>query len=105
MRISDWSSDVCSSDLLPPRKTPHIHVRRPCGVLSAASAATEGTRSSRSRQQQQQNNVNSAVGRGYSPDLLLDPIPTLLSLGLVADERLLGIKVVRQGMLRGTGYL
>src|SRR3546814_3212768 len=67
MRISDWSSDVCSSDLacakkpgakkahpafapgalrrvrgaggifrggiLPPRKTPHIHVRRPSGLI------------------------------------------------------------------------
>src|SRR3546814_10240199 len=28
MRISDWSSDVCSSDL-----TPHIHVRRPSGHI------------------------------------------------------------------------
>src|SRR5690606_6412364 len=34
--------------ILPPRKTPHIHVRRPCGVLSAASAAPEGPRRSRS---------------------------------------------------------
>src|SRR3546814_14894462 len=28
--------------ILPPRKTPHLHVRRPCGVLSVSSAATEG---------------------------------------------------------------
>src|SRR3546814_1693371 len=29
MRISDWSSDVCSSDLLHPRRTPQSHPRRP----------------------------------------------------------------------------
>src|SRR5690606_20484884 len=33
----------------PPRKTPRIHARRPCGVWSAASAAPEGPRMSRSR--------------------------------------------------------
>src|SRR3546814_500962 len=29
MRISDWSSDVCSSDLLPPGETDACHMARP----------------------------------------------------------------------------
>src|SRR5690606_20875952 len=35
--------------ILPLRKTPHIPVRRPCGVLSAGSAATEGPRRSKAQ--------------------------------------------------------
>src|SRR3546814_5143418 len=35
MRISDWSSDVCSSDLLEPQQTPFVarlqHLTNPCG--------------------------------------------------------------------------
>src|SRR3546814_1347900 len=32
MRISDWSSDVCSSDLAADRRTCARHPRRPCGA-------------------------------------------------------------------------
>src|SRR5690606_27513501 len=35
---------IFRADILSARKTPHIHVRRPCGVLSADSAAPEGPR-------------------------------------------------------------
>src|SRR3546814_18238694 len=34
MRISDWSSDVCSSDLL----RPHGHSRRVCACIAQAAA-------------------------------------------------------------------
>src|SRR3546814_12382339 len=55
--------------ILPSRKTPHIHVRRPCGVWSAGSAATEGPRRSRSTA------AATAVGRAYVHDMLLAPRP------------------------------
>src|SRR3546814_2349433 len=32
MRISDWSSDVCSSDLLPPRADAGVRPARPAGA-------------------------------------------------------------------------
>src|SRR3546814_3958983 len=45
MRISDWSSDVCSSDLafrrMPPRRKIHRHIRKPRPVLQYLPAMLE----------------------------------------------------------------
>src|SRR3546814_9464627 len=50
MRISDWSSDVCSSDLLgtdrPPPPSPCKACIRACRSVSHASAGTEASRRS-----------------------------------------------------------
>src|SRR3546814_13311058 len=40
MRISDWSSDVCSSDLI----CPYFPSPAPCGVLFSLTTALSGTR-------------------------------------------------------------
>src|SRR3546814_18795080 len=46
MRMSDWSSDVCSSDLLPARLTPGLDYRRfrvVCARLDFDRGPTAGT--------------------------------------------------------------
>src|SRR3546814_8940272 len=46
MRISDWSSDVCSSDLPAPRPAPHERAHRP---RPSAHASTRAARPARRR--------------------------------------------------------
>src|SRR3546814_1149084 len=52
MRISDWSSDVCSSDLLPPRKL--SSGRSTQGTLHGAAPAPNQVHDQRHHQQHQE---------------------------------------------------
>src|SRR3546814_17456689 len=88
MRISDWSSDVCSSDL---RGSPQTTARSACGRLSTAAASYS----------------LSARLRPHSDTSKLPPAPARISLALSrarSEERRVGKECVSTCRSRGSPY-
>src|SRR3546814_18441445 len=67
MRISDWSSDVCSSDLAVLPELPELRSRTPHGALDVLPAAARSARTAQARQRPVRlGRANRLGGRGPS---------------------------------------
>src|SRR3546814_18632080 len=97
MRISDWSSDVCSSDLL-------AHVGDLRRALDGAEPAHQAGGVGEAAEARQRRLEALAVGGGQAVGVVLDPEALSVAAELRSEERRVGKEGVRTCRSRWSPY-